>query len=719
MSAPDDKPGELPLFNPAPNPDPGPAPELPGMQAPPAPAAAIPAAVGNSPAEGGTDAVQMPPATPATGLKATGDGALKQMMDSNFLQYAAYVIRDRAIPDLDDGLKPVQRRILFSLHENDDGKFIKVANIVGYCMQFHPHGDASIGDALVTLANKQYLIERQGNYGNIFTGDPAAAVRYIECRLTPLAREVLFNDALTAYVPSYDGRKQEPVSLPAKIPLLLMLGAEGIAVGISTRILSHNFAELLEAQIAILQKKALRVLPDFPQGGLMDARAYDDGRGHVLLRAHIEQKDEQTLVLRSLPFGVTTDAVMASIEEASRKGRLKLKSLNDFTAEQVEIEIKLPPDQDPARAMESLFAFTQCQVQVASRIVVIHDQKPVELTVPEILRHNTARLVELLRAELLHRRRELVDALHGLTLVRLFIEQRIYKSIETCATAAAVQQAVLDGLLPFRDQLQRDVTKDDLETLLGIPVRRISLFDIEKNRAELERSRAELAEVGQNLDALAPYAIRYLRNLLKKYGADYPRRTQLAQFGEISERELTSDALAIAYDREKGYLGHKIAGEPLLTCSPLDKLLLVWRDGRCKVVAPADKLFVDGTLLHCSILDRERVLTVVYEFDLFTHLRRFVTGGLITNREYRLGAKGAVVRFFADDNPAALYVRYKDPGKPPIPQQIFALEAIPVRERDARAPVLTSRRIATIAGAKPADWNDELNGPPGRLMPFA
>jgi topoisomerase-4 subunit A len=695
-----DDSSELPLLNVAAVPAPEAAPEIPGL-VPPAPPAAVEAA----------------PAV--TGLKATGDGALKQMMDGNFLQYAAYVIRDRAIPDVDDGLKPVQRRILFSLHENDDGKFIKVANIVGYCMQFHPHGDASIGDALVTLANKQYLIERQGNFGNIFTGDPAAAVRYIECRLTPLAREVMFNDALTKVVPSYDGRKEEPVTLPAKIPLLLMLGADGIAVGIATRILPHNFAELLEAQIAILQKKGFSVLPDFPQGGLMDARAYDEGRGHVLLRAHIEQKDAQTLVLRALPFGVTTDSVMASIEEAARKGQIKLKSLNDYTAEQVEIEIQLPPEQDPARAMEALFAFTQCQVQVASRIVVIRDQKPVELTVPEILRHNTDRLLALLRAELMHERRELVDALHNLTLVRLFIEQRLYKRLETCDTAEAVHQAVLDGLVPFRDQLQRDASKGDIEMLLGIPIRRISLFDLEKNRLDLERSRAKLAEVETDLGALAPYAIRYLRGLLKKYGADYPRRTQLAQFGEISERELTADALAINYDRAKGYLGYKIPGEPQLTCSPLDKLLLIWRDGRCKVVAPADKLFVDSTLLYCAILDRERVLTVVFELDFFTYIRRCVVGGLITNREYRFAPKGSQIRFFADDKTEVMFIRYTDPGKPPIHQQIFALEAVPIRERDARAPVLTSRRIAYIGSTKPADWNDELNGPPARLMPFA
>ncbi len=326
------------------------------------------------------------------GLQATGDGPLKRLMDENFLQYAAYVIRDRAIPDLDDGLKPVQRRILFSLHERDDGKFIKVANIVGYCMQFHPHGDASISEALVALANRQYLIDRQGNFGNLLTGDPPAAARYIECRLTELARAEIFNDDLTDYVPTYDGRKKEPVTLPAKLPLLLMLGAEGIAVGISTRILPHNFAELLEAQIAILNKKPFLIQPDFPQGGLMDAAAYDDGRGYVLVRALIEKKGEHTLLIRELPFGATTDSLMASIEDAARRGKIRIKSLNDFTAEQAEIEIQLPADQNPERAIEALYAFTQCQTQITSRIVVIRDNKPVEMDVPHILRYNTSRL---------------------------------------------------------------------------------------------------------------------------------------------------------------------------------------------------------------------------------------------------------------------------------------------------------------------------------------
>ncbi len=649
------------------------------------------------------------------GIQSTGDGPLKRLMDENFLQYASYVIRDRAIPDLDDGLKPVQRRILFSLHENDDGKFIKVANIVGYCMQFHPHGDASIGEALVALANRQYLIERQGNFGNIFTGDPPAAARYIECRLTGLARSELFNDDLTEFVPSYDGRKREPVSLPAKIPLLLMLGAEGIAVGLSTRILPHNFTELLDAQIAILNKKPFCILPDFPQGGLMDAGAYDNGRGHVLVRAKIDKKNARTLVIRELPFGATTDSLMSSIEDAVRKGKIKIKSINDFTAGEAEIEIQLPPEQDPDRAMEALYAFTQCQTQISSRIVIIRDNKPVEMDVPGILHYSTTRLVEILRRELSRRRRRLIEELHGQTLVRLFVEKRIYKQIETCESAEAVQQAVLEGLRPFRGQLQRDVTTPDVERLLSIPIRRISLFDLSKNREEIGRLRTELAEAEQDLAAVVPYAIRYLRNLVRKHGDNHPRRTKIAQFGKISERELTANELTLAYDRDKGYLGHKIGGDPVLSCSPLDRIALVWKDGRCRVVPPPEKLFVDTSLIYCAILDRERVMTAVYELDLFTHIKKFPLGGLITNRECRLAPRGADVRLFADDKPPVLYVRYVADGRAKILQQEFRVERVPVRDRDTKGPVMTSKRIEYVGTSKPPDWDDRMTGPPGRF----
>lgn len=652
----------------------------------------------------------------STGLQATGDGPLKHLMDRNFLQYAAYVIRDRAIPDLDDGLKPVQRRILFSLHENDDGKFIKVANIVGYCMQFHPHGDASIGDALVSLANRQYFIERQGNFGNLITGDPAAAARYIECRLTELARTEIFNDDLTDFVPTYDGRKKEPVTLPAKIPILLMLGAEGIAVGISTRILSHNFAELLNAQIAILNKQPFSVFPDFPQGGLMDARAYNHGRGHVLVRALIEKKNEKILAIREIPVGTTTDSLITSIEDAARKGKINIKSINDFTAEKAEIEIHLPPEQDLDRAVETLYAFTQCQVQIPSRIVIIRDNKPVEMDIPAILKHNTSQLVNILRRELQRRRRRLIEDMHHKTLVRLFVENRIYKELETCETLEQAQKSVRDGLEPYRLELQHDITHEDIESLLGIAIRRISLFDLEKNRREIEQLQTELGEVELDLSGIVPYAVRYLRSLLRKHGAEYPRRTQLAAFGEISERELTADELAIHYDTQKGYVGYRISGEPLTTCSPLDRLLLIWKDGRCKVVPPPDKLFVDTSLIYCAILDRERLLAIVYELDFFAYYKKFKVGGLTTNRESRIAPKGSKIRFFSVDDPPELYVRYAKDERIKIRQQRFSVEKQPLRGRDTKGLVLTANMIEYIAAEKAPDWDDALTGPPGKFL---
>src|SRR3954466_15113564 len=336
--------------------------------------------------------------------------------DTSFLQYAPYVIRDRAIPNLADGLKPVQRRILWSLHQNDDGRFIKVANIVGDCMKYHPHGDASIGDALVVLANKRYLIEGQGNYGNIFTGDPPAAPRYIECRLSELARNEVFNDEITDFVPSYDGRNKEPITLPSKLPLLLMLGTEGIAVGMSARILPHNFPELLEAQIAILKKQPFKCLPDFPTGGLMDARGYKDGLGEVKVRAKIKIKDESTVSIVQIPPTTTTESLMASIEDASRKGKLKVKSVDDFTAEDVEIEVKAPSGLTAEKLVDALYAFTDCEVTINSRITVIRNNRPVELTVSEVLRENTTLLVETLKRELDLRESKLKDELHFRTL---------------------------------------------------------------------------------------------------------------------------------------------------------------------------------------------------------------------------------------------------------------------------------------------------------------
>ena len=658
-----------------------------------------------------------PPPAAAVDEKDLGDGPLRHLMDGNFLQYASYVIRDRAIPELDDGLKPVQRRILHALNEKDDGRFIKVANIVGHTMQYHPHGDASIGDALVTLVNRGYLIEGQGNFGNIHTGDPAAAARYIECRLTDLAATQLFNDDLTDFIPSYDGRNQEPVVLPAKLPLLLMLGADGIAVGLSTRVLPHNFGELLQAQVAILQKKPFKLIPDFLQGGLIDAREYDEGRGKVRCRAVIDQKDEATLVIRELPYAVTTETLIASIEDAAKKGKLKTKAIRDYTAGKVEIEIALAPEADIQQAIQALYVFTQCEVSLSLRPIVIKEQRPVEMSVHDILRHNTKRLVELLRKELQIERKKIDEALQAASLVRLFIVNRIYKRIEECKTAPEVRQAVLDGLAPFRDQLRRDISAADLDMLLAIPIKRISLYDINKSKKEEDDLLADFAAVEQNLTDVTAYTIKYLKNLYRDYADLFPRKTKEAKFDAIEVRELTAEEHAVSLDREKGYLGHAVSGEPLFRCSSYDKLILVWNDCRYRVIPPPDKLFVDKNLVYAAIFDRDRVMTLVYEADGISHLKRFTFGGVIQNKDYFCIPEGETGKalFFSDAQPATLYVKYAPRKGQQIHQQEFEPRKVAVRTPKTRGIQMTTKIIAEIGTQKPRNWDDKA-GPKGALV---
>lgn len=656
---------------------------------------------------------------PATGTRAhhaldVEHGPLRQLVDFNFLQYASYVICDRAIPNVEDGLKPVQRRIMHALSEKDDGRFIKVANVVGHTMQYHPHGDASIADALVNLANKEYLIEGQGNFGNVLTGDRAAASRYIECRLTPLAREEMFNDELTEFVPSYDGRNREPVTLPCKLPLLLMLGAEGIAVGLSTRIFPHNFVELIEAQIAILNKKKYEILPDFPQGGLLDASEYAAGNGRLRVRARIREKDPATLTIAEVPFGQTTESLIASIEDAIRAGKVPVKSISDFTAGQVEIELTLAAGADLKGAMKALYAFTACESAMTGRVVVIRGNRPVEMDVRQVLEENTQRMLALLKAELTHRRHQLFEELHAKTLIQLFVENRIYKRIEECKTAAEVEKAVFDGLAPFRDKLRRDVTRQDVEMLLGVRIRRISLFDINRHRKEIDDIVAELERIGKYLADLKAYAIRYLKDLLKKHGSRYPRRTELTTFGTIAVRELTARELTIRYDRGKGYLGSAVEGETLLECSSYDKIVLVWRNGTYKVMPPPDKLFVDATLIYCALHDRDRVITLVYRWESFTMLKRFTFGGAIMNKEYGCALPDSEVLFFADDDPAELYVRYKPSKNQRIHQQLFRPRDIPVKGVQARGNQMTVKVIDRVSATRPRWWQDD-DGPRGVL----
>lgn len=648
-------------------------------------------------------------------------GPLTDLIDFNFLQYASYVICERAIPNVADGLKPVQRRIMHALKEKDDGRFIKVANVVGHTMQYHPHGDASIGDALVALTNKRYLIEGQGNFGNIFTGDQAAASRYIECRLTQLARDELFNKDLTDFIPSYDGRNREPVTLPSKLPLLLMLGAEGIAVGLSTRILPHNFIELLEAEIQIIQerKKAsveINIMPDFQTGGVMDVSEYDKGFGKIKVRARIEKQGSNKLLIKELPCMQTTEAVISSIEEAVRKKKVPVRSISDFTAEKVEIEIVLSVGANQDKAIKALYAFTKCETSVSSRITVICNKRPVEMNTEEVLRKNVRQLLDILKRELALKKHNLLEAFHNKTLIQIFVENRLYKKIEECKTYEAVIKAVFEGLKPFRSKLKRNVTRDDVEMLLGVRIKRISRFDIEKNRKDIEAILSELAEVEKYLKNLKSYAVSYLKTLLKKYKKAYPRCTKIDTFKALDVRKLTSNELSINVDSEKGFLGHSVKGEELLKCSSLDKLLVVKKDGTFVVMPPPETYYINDSLIWCGIYKRELVFTAVYTEWGVTYIKRFEIGGVIMNRDYDYIPKKAELQLCQISTPEAIYVKYKPVKGLRIHQQEFRPEQVLIKGVKAKGKQMTSKIIARIDTRAGRWWDKKRRSPKGILF---
>jgi topoisomerase-4 subunit A len=666
------------------------------------------------PAKGGNGATHVlaedvavpPPARPF--VPGNIELPLHRRVNRSFLDYASYVIRDRAIPNLADGLKPVQRRILWALHEKDDGRFIKVANVVGHAMQYHPHGDASIGDALVVLANKRYLIEGQGNFGNIYTGDVAAAPRYIECRLTELARTEVFNDEITQFVPSYDGRNKEPVALPCKLPLLLMLGTEGIAVGMASRILPHNFPELLEAEIAILKKQPFKCLPDFQTGGLMDARGYKDGAGEIKVRAKLKVKDESTIVIKEIPPTTTTDSLIGSIEDASHKGKIKVKSINDFTSEEVEIEVKAPSGVSAEQLADALYAFTDCEVSITSRIVVIRNNRPVEMTVSEVLRENTAQLVETLKRELELKETQLQDELHFRTLERIFIEERIYKKIEQCKTNDAVLAAVHEGFKPFSRQLIRELTDADVERLLTVRIRRISLFDINKHREEMEKVKADLAETRKSLKNLTKYVIGRLEALLAKYGPLYPRLTKSSRYDEVDAKEVAFKAFKVAYDRESGYVGYKVSGEEFnVECTKFDKLILVFKDGHYQVAELPEKFFVGPDLVYCGLPERDRIFTCAYTNREATYLKRFTFGGTILNKVYHCIPLKSRVLFFEPETPAELYIRYKPAPYQKINQQTCNPSEVEVKGPKTRGRQISIKDVSSINSQPSRGWDPE------------
>jgi topoisomerase-4 subunit A len=685
--------------------------------------------------EAKNDAVAV--AAPPKGL--TGSGPMRELYDYNFRQYSAYVICSRAIPAIEDGLKPVQRRILHSLREKDDGRYTKVANIVGHAMQYHPHGDASIGDAIVVLANKLwgegkgYLIDGQGNYGSLYTGLPHAATRYIECRLTDLARNEVFNEKTTEFVPNYDGRKEEPVYLPAKIPLLLMMGADGIAVGLSTAILPHNFIELLEAEICLIQKKPFELFPDFQLGGIMDVSEYEDGLGKVKVRARIEKEDKNRLVITELPWGETTDSLSSSIEEAIKKKKVQVRKIHDLTSEEVRIELELQTGADQNKVITALYAFTSCEKSISSRPIVLDQGRPRMMSVRDILKKNVERLMELTKREQEIRLGELDDLFHARTLERIFIEERIYKRIEEEKTMEGVQSAVKDGFKPFRAELRRDVVNEDVERLLKLQIRRISRFDINRNREEIEKILKEEDQVRDNLVHLKAFVVKYLKSLVSQYKKKYPRCTAIEKgaFKQVDARALTASELTIRWDRDNHYIGSGIrGGDELFKCSSLDELVLVWKDGRFRKVQPEDKIFVDKDLLavlrYTQEKDRDtRDFTLVYEETGygFSYIKRFRFGGLIRNKEYRLAPPKSKVLFFQEGCPDTVYVKYKPAKNQKIHQQYFLpkeqvkrvnsetgkpenQDVVLIRAASTKGKQLTTKPIARISSAKGSWWDN-------------
>ena len=691
-------------------------------------------------AKGPAKGAPPPPPAPKPGL--TGTGPMQQLYDFNFRQYSAYVICSRAIPAVEDGLKPVQRRIMHALYEQDDGRYTKVANIVGQTMQYHPHGDASIGDAIVVLANKLwgkgkgYLIDGQGNFGSLLTGMPHAAVRYIECRLTELAKKEVFNRKTTKYVPNYDGRKEEPVYLPAKVPLLLMMGADGIAVGLSTAILPHNFIELLEAEIALIQKKPFQLYPAFQLGGIMDVSDYQDGLGKVKVRAKIEKEDKNKLVITELPWGETTDSIAESIEDAIKKKKVPVRKLHDLTSDTVKIELELQAGESQEKAIVALYAFTNCEKSLSSRPIVLDQGRPRLMSVTDILRKNVERLMELTKREQEIRLAELDDLFHARTLDRIFIEERIYKRIEQEKTMEGVRSAVRTGFVPHMKELRRKViTDDDIERLLKLQIRRISQFDIDKNREEIEGILREEGEVKDNLVHLRAFVVKYLKGLVKEYAKRYPRCTKVASgaFKEVDVRAITASELTIRWDRENNYVGSGLRnGDELFKCSSLDELILVWKSGRFRKVQPEEKMFVDKDLMVVMRYNQEkerdsRDFTLVYEEGRygFSYIKRFTFGGLIRNKEYSLVPEKckAKILFFQEGCPDTLYVKYKPAKGQKIHQQHFLpkeqvvrdnpetgksekRDRVEIRSAGTKGKQLSTKPIARVASAKGSWWDD-------------
>ena len=636
--------------------------------------------------------------------------ALSGMYQDWFLDYASYVILERAVPHLHDGLKPVQRRILHSMKRMDDGRYNKVANIIGHTMQFHPHGDASIGDALVQLGQKDLLVDAQGNWGNLLTGDGAAAPRYIEARLSKFALEVVFNHKTTEWKLSYDGRNKEPVTLPVKFPLLLALGVEGIAVGLASKILPHNFNELIDATIDYLQGKDFVIYPDFPTGGMVDVSKYNDGQrgGVIKVRAKIEKVDKKALIIREIPFGKTTTSLIESIIKANEKGKIKIRKIDDNTSSDVEIVIHLVPGVSPDKTIDALYALTDCEYSISPNTCVIVDDKPSFMGVSTILRHSADRSVELLKKELEIRRSELREEWHMSSLEKIFIEERIYRDIEECETWEAVIAAIDKGLTPFKKLLLREVTREDIIQLTEIKIKRISKYDVKKADEHIKGLETELEEVQNHLLNIIPFAINYFRQIKKKYGKGKERKTEIRSFDTIEATKVVANNSKLYINYKEGFIGTGLKKDEFICdCSDIDDVIVIRKDGVYLITKVADKVFVGNDILYAQVFlknDERTIYNIVYQDGKDGSLlaKRCAISGLTRDKEYNLtrGKEGSkIVYLSANPNGEAEVIRIYHKPKARLKKLVFEFDfsQMAIKGKSSMGNILTRNAVQKIS----------------------
>ena len=637
---------------------------------------------------------------------------LSGMFQNWFLDYASYVILERAVPHIQDGLKPVQRRILHTMKELDDGRFNKVANVVGSTMQYHPHGDASIGDALVQLGQKDLLVETQGNWGNILTGDGAAAPRYIEARLSEFALETVFNPKTTDWTVSYDGRKPEPVTLPVKYPLLLAQGAEGIAVGLSSKILPHNFVEIIDAAIAYLRGEEFALYPDFPTGGYVDVSKYNDGErgGSVRVRAKIEKIDNKTLEIIDVPFGRTSGSVIETIIKAQEKGKIKIKKVDDNTSDKADIIVHLLPGTSSDRTIDALYAFTDCEVSISPNCCVISDRKPHFLTVSDVLRHSVDTTKDLLRRELEILRGELQESLFYSSLEKIFIEERIYKDKEY-EQSKSIDEAVAHidkRLTPFKPDFVRDVTRDDILKLLEIKMKRILKFSADTAAANIESLKQRIAEIDDKLTRMVEVTIDWFKHLKEKYGAQYPRRTIIRNFDNIEATRVAEANEKLYINREDGFIGTGLKKDEFVcNCSDIDDIIIFYKDGKYKVVKVAEKLYVGKHILYINVFkrnDQRTIYNLVYQNGKagVTYMKRFAVTGLTRDKEYDMtqGLKGSKIWWFsANPNGEAetLRITLKEKPRLKVLQFDISFADLAIKNKSALGNMVTKNEIHRVS----------------------